>query len=70
MSAVRFPPSINFNDLTNEQKQFICTSALLEDKFQELNTDRNRRYSKAYIGTSLGLFRSYPTSKIADLPPG
>ena len=52
--------------MPREEKQFVCTSALMEDKFKELDNDRESRYGKAYIGTSLGSFRSYPTTKQYD----
>ena len=38
----------------------------MEEKFLELDNGRNKRYGKAYIGTSLGSFRSYPASRQLD----
>ena len=33
---------------------------MLENKFKTLNQNRDKKYGRAYIGTSLGSFRSYP----------
>ena len=63
ISAIRFPNDVNTSSLSREEKQFVCTSAILETKFKELDDGRESRYGKAYIGTSLGSFRSYPTTK-------
>lgn len=60
---MRFPNDVNTDSLSDEEKQFVCTSALMENKFQELDNGRSTRYGKAYIGTSLGSFRSYPSSR-------
>ena len=60
-SAVRFPSNINTSHLTEEERIIICASAQLEDKFQQLDVGRNKSYGKAYVGTHLGIFRSYPT---------
>ena len=38
----------------------------METKFQELDDGRDKRYGKAYIGTNLGAFRSYPTTRQLD----
>ena len=65
-SAVRFPLDVNVNALTTEEKQFVCTSALMEDEFKSLDDGRNKRYGIAYIGTSLGSFRAYPTFRQVD----
>ena len=65
-SAIRFPNDVDTSSLSKEEKQFVCTSALLEDKFMELDNGRDKRYGKAYIGTSLGSFRSYPASRQLD----
>ena len=54
------------NDLTAKEKQFVCTSALMEDKFKSLDEGRDKRYGIAYIGTSLGSFRAYPTFRQVD----
>ena len=32
----------------------------MEDEFQALDNGRDKRYGRAYIGTSLGSFRAYP----------
>ena len=62
-TTIRFPNDVNTNLLSDEEKQFVCTSALLEDTFQALDTDRNFEYAIAYVGTTLGSFRSYPSSR-------
>lgn len=41
-------------------------SALLDSKFRELNNDRNKQYTKAYLGTILGSHRSYPSTYRVD----
>ena len=69
-SAIRFPNDVDTSSLSTEEKQFVCTSALMEDKFVALDTDRNKRYGKAYIGTSLGSFRSYPSTRQTDESTG
>lgn len=33
----------------------------MENDFKLLDNNRNKRYGRAYIGTSLGSFRSYPS---------
>ena len=38
----------------------------MEDKFTELDTGRENRYATAYVGTSLGSFRAYPTIRSYD----
>ena len=38
----------------------------MENKFVELDTGRDYRYATAYIGTSLGSFRAYPTIRSYD----
>ena len=35
---------------------------MLEDSFKLLDDDRDKRYGRSYIGTSLGSFRSYPAT--------
>ena len=65
-SAIRFPNDVSTSSLTNEEKQFVCTSALLEQKFQELDDDRDGEFGKAYVGTNLGSFRVYPASRQLD----
>lgn len=35
-----------------------------------MDTGRDKRYGKAYIGTSLGAFRSYPTTRQLDSDTG
>ena len=42
----------------------------MEDKFNELDTGRDNRYATAYIGTSLGSFRAYPTITSYDYETG
>ena len=69
-SAIRFPNDVDTNSLSTEEKQFVCTSALLEDTFKALDTDRNTEYGKAYVGTNLGSFRSYPSSRLLDAETG
>ena len=70
MSAVRFPNDVDVNYLTTEEKQFVCTSALMETKFNELDDGRDKRYGISYIGTSLGSFRAYPTFTQIDPDTG
>ena len=41
----------------------MCSSALLEDEFQKLNDGRDYKYGIAYIGTILGSFRQFPSSR-------
>ena len=65
-SAVRFPLNVDVNALTAEEKQFVCSSAMMEDKFKDLDNGRDKRYGIAYIGTSLGSFRAYPTWRQVD----
>ena len=65
-SAVRFPEEVNASSLTNEEKEFVCTSALLEDSFKALDNNRDKRYGRAYMGTNLGSFRSYPATGGCD----
>lgn len=65
-SAVRFPPDVDVESLSTEEKQFVCTSALLEDSFQALDNGRDKRYGRAYMGTALGSFRSYPATGGCD----
>lgn len=61
-SATRFPNDVDVGSLSQEQRLFVCTSAMMEPDFQNLNDGRNKQYGKAFIGTTLGSFRSYPTS--------
>ena len=42
----------------------------MKDKFKELDNGRNKRYGIAYIGTSLGSFRAYPTFRQIDPETG
>ena len=42
----------------------------MEDKFHDLEKDREKRFGKAYIGTSSGSFRSYPTLRKLDEETG
>lgn len=37
---MRFPYDVDEKNLSDEQKQFVCTSALMEDKFKSLNDGR------------------------------
>jgi voltage-dependent calcium channel alpha-2/delta-1 len=67
---VRFPNSVDTDSLTTEEKQFVCTSALLEDSFKALDNGRDKRYGKAYIGTNSGTFRSYPSTSQVDKATG
>ena len=69
-SAVRFPLNVDVNSLTAEEKQFVCTSAMMEDKLKALDDGRDKRYGIAYIGTSLGSFRAYPTFRQVDEETG
>jgi hypothetical protein len=39
---------------------------LLEESFKDLDDGRDKRYGKAYIGTNLGAFRSYPSTRQID----
>lgn len=36
-SAIRFPNDIDINNLSVEDKQFVCISAMVEEKFQALD---------------------------------
>ena len=65
-TAIRFPKNVNTSQLTAEDKQFVCTSALMEDTFKDLDDGREKRYGRAYVGSYLGSFRSYPASRPVD----
>ena len=43
---------------------------MMETKFNELDDGREKRYGIAYIGTSLGSFRAYPTFRQIDPDTG
>ena len=43
---------------------------MLEDSFLGLDDGRENRYGKAYIGTNLGSFRSYPSTRQIDPDTG
>ena len=60
-SAVRFPNNVNANSLAEDERHFVCTSATIESSFEQLNSDRNGQYGSAFIGTSFGSMRTYPT---------
>ncbi len=42
----------------------------MEDDFVALDDGRDGKYGKAYVGTSLGSFRSYPTTREVDEETG
>lgn len=59
-SGYRFPNSVK--TISNENKEFICTTALLEQEFIESAADRNRQFTFAFIGSPQGAIRTYPST--------
>ena len=64
-TTIRFPNDRDPNALTNEERQFVCTSALLDPYLKEFN-DRDYQYGMGYIGTAMGFMRAYPSSRNID----
>lgn len=62
-TTIRFPNDRDPFNLDDEERQFVCVSALMDPDFKDLDQDRNFEYGMAYMGTSLGSFRSYPSSR-------
>lgn len=65
-TAVRFPNNVPLDKLSEDAKQFVCSSANLETTFQELDKDRNSNYGIAFIGNIDGGIRSYPSTRRND----
>ena len=53
-------------NLSDESRQFVCSSALIEQNFTNLGLQRNQRYAYSYIGSSDGTFRYHPSNWAYD----
>ena len=70
VSGVRFPISVNTNSLNQNEKQFVCTSALLEDKLVAISSASQQRFASVYVGMNDGAFRIYPSNTANKLDNG
>lgn len=61
--GIRFPPGKRMSNLTPEDKEFICASSKVNKKLKSLDRGREQRYSIAYMGSSLGFTKGYPSLK-------
>lgn len=59
-SSVKFPPHIDFDQLSESDIRFVCASAKLESTFRNLSQNRARRFAGMYFGSSHGLVRIFP----------
>ena len=40
-SAIRFPNDVDIENIEDEEREFVCASAQLEDQFEDLEKERN-----------------------------
>lgn len=66
MSSVRFPSSTKADNLSTISRQYVCSSALIEDTYKLFDSGRDRKYTLAYIGFTSGVFREYPSIREAS----
>lgn len=65
-TTIRFPNNVDTASLSEQEREFVCISAQMEDSFKEMDTGRESRYGKAYVATQVGSFRSYPSVQQVD----
>lgn len=58
-SNIKFPPDIDYRNLSDEEIKYICASAKLESTFHEMLkiNEKNQVITSMYFGSNRGIFR-------------
>lgn len=64
--GIIFPPNINKESLERatekgEEALFICASGGVDERLKSLDNGRDKRYGLAYIGSTFGIMKRYPS---------
>ena len=60
LSTVKFPDMMDSNDLTEDQRLFICSTSYAMTAFEREGRNNEQQFAAAYIGSSNGIFRVFP----------